>query len=191
MEYFCKATEKGKLIWVGFHCHEFHFCIFFASFAMVHKTWMIAFSSSYTRMRFFSHKKPQLMTHLTHNEVCNICHYLISNCHFNIIYCHYIHYILYIIMDETTKVYFTCVINCNFCAKKFTFSYNKYICWLKFHTWSLCDLKIVLLVFGWRPFRLQWTITLCFNDTKKGKENNIYYVSIFVCFWWLGKIWQK
>jgi hypothetical protein len=46
MEYFCKTTEKGKLIWIGFHCHEFHFCSLFASFAMVHKTWMIAFSLS-------------------------------------------------------------------------------------------------------------------------------------------------
>jgi len=47
MESFCKATEKGKLIWVeGFHCHEFHFCSLFASFAIVHKTWMIEFSSS-------------------------------------------------------------------------------------------------------------------------------------------------
>jgi hypothetical protein len=45
MEYFCKATEKGKLVWVGFDCHEIHFCSLFASFAMVHKT-LIAFSSS-------------------------------------------------------------------------------------------------------------------------------------------------
>jgi len=52
-------------------------------------------------------------------------------------------------------------------------------------TWKQCQL---FLDEGHLDY-VRLLAAVCFNNTKK--ENKIYYVSVFVCFWWFGKIWRK